>query len=461
VSTRVGSPVRGEMLAGRYRLDECIAEYPRTRRTLWRGTDEVLNRQVAVELQVPGGPGAAEFLTAAITVSRIVHPVVIGVYDAVDEGDRAYVVRGWIRGASLASAVRDTPLTPERAAVVARAVAEGVAAVHAAGFAHGNINPNSVLLDADDKVTLTDLRPSDESSTRADLRAIGALLYVSLTGHWPAEIPAPQPGLPDAVRTDGKICSPRQVRAGIPAYLDALTMDLLDPSLPPPPAAELAAELRRFDVEDPAVGMVGDLREEDEEHRSPWVRTGFVVVGVVVVALLGWLIGTSGLTGGGSPGRYPVTEDPTDGGGAAGQALEIAGVDILDPAGDGAELDGAELAADGDRATAWKTDVYTRPAFGNIKPGMGVRVDLGSPQAAGRVTVHLSAPGTTVELRAGDGGEDPGTYRTVLTREDAEAEVTFEVPDGVVSRYWLVWITSMPAKGDGYGIEVQEVTLTR
>jgi hypothetical protein len=448
------------MLAGRYRLDECVAEYPRTQRTLWRGTDDVLNRLVAVELQVPGGPGAADFLTSAITVSRIVHSSVIGVYDAVDEGERAYVVREWVRGSSLASCVRDSPLTPERAAAVARAAAEGVAALHAAGFAHGNLNPSSVLLDADDKVTLTDLRPSDDSATRADLRALGALLYATLTGRWPAEIPSPQPGLPDAVRADGKVCSPRQVRAGIPAYLDALTMDLLDPALPPPSAAELASELRRFDAPDASVGILDDLPEEDEERRPAWVKIGFSVVGVVVVALLGWLIGNSGLAGGGVPGRYPGAEDPTGTRSASAKPLTISGVDILDPAGDGTELDGAPLAADGDRATAWKTDVYTRPEFGNIKPGMGVRIDLGSAQAVGQVTAYLNAPGASIELRVGDGGQDPATYRTILTRSDAGAEVSFTVPGGVDSRYWLVWITSLPPKGDGYGVEVREITLT-
>jgi hypothetical protein len=449
------------MLAGRYRLDECIAEYPRTQRTLWRGTDEILNRQVAVELRVPGGAGAAEFLTAAITVSRIVHPGVIGVYDAVDEGERAYVVREWVRGSSLATRLRDAPLAPDRAAVIARAAAEGVAALHASGVAHGNITPHSVLVDADDKVTLTDLRPSDEGSIRADLRALGALLYATLTGRWPAEVPSPQPGLPDAVRADGKVCSPRQIRAGIPAYLDALTMDLLDPALPPPPAAELAAELRRFDVAESTDGLLGILDTEEEERRRPaWFRIGFSVVGIVVVALLGWLIGTSGLTGG-NAGRYPVTEDPTVSHGGNGKAIPVSAVDILDPAGDGTELGGAKLASDGDRSTAWKTDVYTRPDFGNIKPGMGVRLDLGSSQDLRRVTVDLDAPGATLELRVGDGGSDPSAYRTIASRRDAGAEVTFAVPAGTSARYVLVWITSMPPKNGGYGIGVQEVTPTR
>jgi hypothetical protein len=461
----VGAPVQGELLAGRYRLDECLAEYPRTHRTLWRGTDQVLARKVAVELRVPGGSGSEEFLAAAMTVSRIVHPVVIGVYDAVDEGDRAYVVREWVRGTSLAARVRDTPMAPDRAAAVARAAAEGIAALHSAGVAHGNLNPNSVIVAADDTVTLTDLRPTAEGSVRADVRAIGALLYAALTGRWPTEVPSPQPGLPDAVRADGRPCSPRQFRAGIPAYLDALTMDLLDPSLPPPSADDLAAELRRFDVDDPAVGLLDVLPEEGARpRRSRWLKFGLPAAGLLVMALLGWAIGTSGLPPS-NGGLYPSTKDPTDPRTGVGslRSLPVSAVKILDPGGNGTELAGARLAVDGDRATAWQTEVYTRPEFGNIpgKTGMGVRVDLGQVERVTQVTVYLSAAGSSLELRAGDGGDDPAAYRLLGGRQDAGQSLTFPVPADVDSRYWLLWITSLPPKDGGYGIEVQEIILAR
>jgi hypothetical protein len=458
VSTRVGTPVQGEMLAGRYRLDECLAEYPRTHRTLWRGTDAVLNRQVAVELRVPGGEGAAEFLATAITVSRIVHPAVIGVYDAVDEGARAYVVREWVRGASLASEVRDTPMAPERAVAVARSVVEGIAALHAAGATHGNVNPNSVLIKADDSVTLTDLRPA-EASTTADVRAVGALLYAALTGRWPAEIAAP-PGLPDALRADGKLCSPRQVRAGIPDYLDAVTMDLLDPTQPPPSAAELATELRRFDLDDSPEADSYPAEEGDEPRRSSWTRWALTVMSVFVVAILGWVIGTSVLPAGGV-GGYPSSAGPSDpNAGGSLQVFPAAGARILDPAGDGAELGGAELSIDGNMDTAWKTQDYTQPNFGGIKPGMGIRIDLGEAKAVRQVTVRLSASGASVQLRVGSGSEDPQAYRTVASRQDAAEDITLRVPTGVSERYWLVWITSLPVLNDnGYSIGVREVVL--
>jgi hypothetical protein len=454
----VGTPVEGEMLAGRYRLDECLADYPRTHRTLWRGTDAILNRQVAVELRVPGGEGAEDFLATAITVSRIVHPAVIGVYDAVDEGARAYVVREWIRGSSLAAEVRDTPMAPERAIAVARSAVEGLAALHAAGATHGNLSPNSVLIEPDDSVTLTDLRPA-EASPEADIRAVGALLYAALTGRWPAEFAA-VPDLPDAVRADGRICSPRQVRAGIPAYLDAVTMDLLDPAQTPPSAAELATELRRFDLEDTPEGEPYPDDDGDEPSRSSWTKWALTVMSVFVVAVLGWVIGTSVLPAGGV-GGYPSSAGPSDSD-AAGrlQVFPATAARILDPAGDGAELGGADLAIDGQVDTAWKTQDYTQANFGGIKPGMGVRVDLGEAKAVRQVTIRLTAAGANVQLRTGSGSEDPQAYRVIASRQDAAEDITLQVPAEVSERYWLVWITSLPAMNDnGHSIGVREIVL--
>ena len=76
------SPQVGEVLAERYRLEEHIGN-DMLGRQLWRGSDVILQRPVTVVLRYPGGDSAAEMLSAAVTASRIVHPHLIGVYDAI------------------------------------------------------------------------------------------------------------------------------------------------------------------------------------------------------------------------------------------------------------------------------------------------------------------------------------------------------------------------------------------
>ena len=113
---------------------------------------------------------------------------------------------------------------------------------------HGNVHPGTVLVGDDGRVVLADARATDGDTTETDVRAIGGVLYFALTGHWPHAEAGPS-SLPDAVRDgSGAIAAPRQVRAGVPAYLDDLTMDLLDRRLALPPADVLAAELDRLDV---------------------------------------------------------------------------------------------------------------------------------------------------------------------------------------------------------------------
>lgn len=58
--------------------------------------------------------------------------------------------------------------------------------------------------------------------------AVARMLYALLTGYWPgdeaiAQSTAQYTALPPAPRHKGRVCTPRQVRAGVPAILDAIT----------------------------------------------------------------------------------------------------------------------------------------------------------------------------------------------------------------------------------------------
>src|SRR4051794_28711682 len=246
-----GAPTVGEVLAERYQL-EAHVNNDRAGRQVWRGIDVILRRPVAVVLRYPGGESATEMLQAAVDASRVIHPNLVGVYDAIDEGERAYVVREWVEGQALREVVTgEGPLEPGRATTIAHAIADALAAVHATGMVHGNVHPGTTLIADDGRVVLADARADSADSVEADVRAVGALLYYALTARWPhAEIGTS--ALPDGNRDgNGNLSSPRQTRAGVPAYLDDLTMDLLDKRVTAPEADALAAELARLDsVED-------------------------------------------------------------------------------------------------------------------------------------------------------------------------------------------------------------------
>ena len=240
-----GASAAGELLADRYRLDDHI-DTDAAGRQIWRGTDMVLRRPVALVVRQPGGEAAAPMLTAAVAASRLVHPHIVSVYDAIDDGHRAYLVREWVPGVALRDVLRNAPLDPERATLVTHAIAEAVAALHAAGIVHGNVHPGTVLIADDGRVVLADPHAEGPATVEGDVRALGGILYACLTTHWPfAE--AGHATLPDAPRDNaGRLASPRQVRGGIPRHLDEIAAQVLDPRNAPPAASALAAEFARL-----------------------------------------------------------------------------------------------------------------------------------------------------------------------------------------------------------------------
>ncbi|MGN9812405.1 protein kinase family protein [Micromonospora sp. BQ11] len=496
-----GAPTAGEVLAERYELVEHINN-DSAGRLVWRGVDVVLRRPVAVVLRYPGGDSATEMLQAAVAASRVIHPNLVGVYDAIDEDERAYVVREWVDGQSLRELVADGPLDPARATAIGNAVASALAAVHATDMVHGNVHPGTVMISDEGRVVLADARTDGADSQDIDVRAVGGVLYFALTGHWPhTEVPLHgataghgRASIPDAVRdAAGVLAAPRQVRAGVPAYLDDLTMDLLDAEIAPPPSDVLAAELGRLDVpaDDHYLDSAGPLRfaADTEDEPSPLAAAGgrkvaIGIAGLLAVALVGLLIGISVLGGDDkSPGTNPVaapSSNPPANGEAtpaatAARKLTVREARIIDP--DSKlrdELGGADKIIDGDPDKVWGTDTYTAAKFGNSKSGMGVWLDLGAPHNVRSVRVNLSARGASAVLYAGTTthpSTSAGDKALVTSYKRTQIGQPFEGSqsgttmyfDGFKSdqkyRYLLVWITELPSNDRGYQIDVEEITV--
>jgi hypothetical protein len=495
-----GAPTAGEILAERYELVEHINN-DSAGRLVWRGVDVILRRPVAVVLRYPGGDSATEMLQGAVAASRVIHPNLVGVYDAIDEAERAYVVREWVDGQSLREMVTEGPLDPARATTIGNAVASALAAVHATGMVHGNVHPGTVMISDDGRVVLADARTDGDDSQQSDVRSIGGILYFALTGHWPhAEAPLRgataghgRAAIPDAVRdAEGRIAAPRQVRAGVPAYLDDLTMDLLDAEIAPPSSDVLAAELARLDVpaDEQFLDNTGPLRfsADTGEEPSPLAVAGgrkvaIGIAGLLAVALVGLLIGISALRGGDeSPRTNPVAAPSSNA--PAGEAtpaattvrqLKISAARIIDPDSKSRdELDGAERVFDNNEDRGWETDTYVdRPNFGNLKKGMGVWIDLGGEHTLKSVQVLLSARGASAQLLYGT-NDQPSTSAgdKALYAEYSKLTIgqPFEEHDGTKMtfngfdadkkyRYLLFWITELPPSDGGYKLGVQEITV--
>ncbi|MFD8818724.1 serine/threonine-protein kinase, partial [Streptomyces sp. NPDC059627] len=214
-----GDAVR--LIAGRYRLEARLGRGGMG--VVWRATDQLLGRQVAVkELTVDDSRSDDDArlrrertLREAQAVAQLHHPHIIVVHDVVEDGGRPYIVMELIDGGSLADRIsRSGPVDVGEAARIGIALLSAVRAAHGAGVLHRDIKPANVLVEAaTGRVVLTDFgiaqvagatqtpergtcvgspeytAPERMSGSRsgpaADLWSLGALLCAALSGESP------------------------------------------------------------------------------------------------------------------------------------------------------------------------------------------------------------------------------------------------------------------------------------
>jgi putative peptide zinc metalloprotease protein len=115
----------------------------------------------------------------------------------------------------------------------------------------------------------------------------------------------------------------------------------------------------------------------------------------------------------------------------------------------------AEYAIDGDPATAWHTQYYIgSPAFGGLKEGAGLILDMGKQVKLSSVTVTFGAtPGADVSIEAGNdntlAASTLSTFTTVATGHDIGGTYTFKSTRPAAGRYVLIWFTKLPPLGSG------------
>jgi len=168
----------GTMLGGRYRLDERIAGGGMG--DVWRGTDDVLGRTVAVKILLAAlldEPGFAErFRGEARTMATINHPGVVDVYDYGNENATAFLVMEYIEGDALSRTLsRVGRLTPARTMALMAQAADALHAAHEKGIVHRDVKPGNLLVRPNGTLVLTDFGIA-RSAAVGQLTAAGSVL---------------------------------------------------------------------------------------------------------------------------------------------------------------------------------------------------------------------------------------------------------------------------------------------
>ncbi|MFI8069313.1 protein kinase family protein [Streptomyces sp. NPDC086033] len=485
----------GHKLARRYRLEECVTRLDGF--SSWRAVDEKLRRAVGVHILPADHARARSVLAAARSSALLGDPRFVQVLDAVEENDLVYVVHEWLPDATeLTTLLAPGPLEVYDAYQMVSQVASAMAAAHREGLAHLRLNPNAILRTSSGQWRIRGLAVnaalrgvSSESPQRTDTEAIGALLYAALTQRWPYESDAyGLAGLPK----DVGLIAPDQVRAGVHRGLSELSMRALAndgatasrhesacttpeelvkaigemPRIrPPEPTFTAPPEYQRTTYQQGTYGRPAPHSGVTQPVPAPppplQSRTGRALkwaVSALLIAALGlgsWQLADALMDRGGKSdeNQTQTTDDgdktPTK---AASAPITIAKGFDFDPFGDGSEKPtDIKKAYDNDISSYWQTDFYQGANFGNLKPGLGIILDLGKVQDVGKVTVTFKG-NTSVELRAAssDASSRPTTFDAYTkVAEGSGTGVPLKPDKAVKSRYLLIWLTKLPLTEEG------------
>jgi WD40 repeat protein len=261
-----------------------------------RARDLHLGRPVAIkEMLSPSRDAEARFVAEALVTARLQHPSIVPIYEAGrwPGGDPFYAMK-LVSGRSLADVITEKKTLEERLALLPHvlAVAEAIAYAHTERIIHRDLKPANVLVGAFGETVVIDwglakdMAPGAEPETasppgpeeasadggltrvgavlgtpvymppeqaagqpvdeRADVYALGAILYHLLAGSRPYEAPSSEEVLQQVVEGPPVPLSQRQ--KGIPPDLLTIVAKAMAraPSERYATARELAEDLRRF-----------------------------------------------------------------------------------------------------------------------------------------------------------------------------------------------------------------------
>src|SRR5215469_12753704 len=262
------------VLGRRYALEEKIGAGGYSE--VWRGTDVVLARPVAIKLLHLGyaqhAEALARFRAEAQRAGSLSHENIARVYDygEADPPQPPFLVMEFIDGPSLAGALATGPLDPAQAMDIVAQAASGLHAAHLAGLVHRDIKPANLLLAPGGIVKITDfgiahatdsapvtvtgqlvgtpgfLAPERAMGAKAtaasDLYSLGIVGYECLVGA------PPFTGLAVAVALAHHERPLPPLPARVPAEVAALVLELTakDPAARPHSAGEVAARAREL-----------------------------------------------------------------------------------------------------------------------------------------------------------------------------------------------------------------------
>ncbi|MFC0030572.1 protein kinase [Micromonospora chaiyaphumensis] len=181
---------QGVVLSDRYRLGERIATGGMG--AVWKCTDTLLGREVAVKVLLPSLVADPEFTTRFHAEARMLaalrHPGIVQVHDfgsatLADGSQVSYLVMEYVDGEPLVTWIRRAGrLDPASTMSVVGQAAHALHAAHLAGIVHRDVKPGNLLVKRDGTVVLVDFgiaRATTMAGITAAHMVLGTASYMS------------------------------------------------------------------------------------------------------------------------------------------------------------------------------------------------------------------------------------------------------------------------------------------
>jgi len=510
-----------ERVADRYVLDRELSVTTSAGTREYAGRDLTLDRPVRVRTLDASDPRAAELLDAARRAAMLNDPHIPRILDAGTDASSVYVVEEAVVGRSMSDLLRTGPLKPLAVRALVGEVATALDSAARRGLHHTRLTPDEVFLGPDGIVRVRgvgveaalEIDPPAVSAARAatlanraDAVGLVALVYAGLVARWPdLDDLAPLDTLPQAPTADGEPLPPKDIRPDVPNDLDTLCAVTFGAHGDGPrDPAELALQLapwsmehwdevvRRMRGEAATAEVRGRLKNRDEvipesEPPVPFTRphttarpprddSRFVLGLVGAVVVVGLVLALWQLSQIGAPrstaeptpsasvsaSAPAVVEEPpaaTNTPVATPVVLPIAAMASFDPLGD--DVEGQSLvprATDGDPATRWESDRYNSAAFGGLKDGVGLVLDLGAEADVSSVALNDDGEGGSVSLLTATGLSLDGSVPVATAAAGGAQVLTPAAP--VRTRFLIVWFTELPTTDGVFRAAVAEIAVT-
>lgn len=268
----------GDWLNQRYHLEAEIGRGGMG--VVFRARDSLLERQVAIKMLSSyglGTEGRTKLLREAQAAAQLNHPNIVAIHDADEVGDTFFIVMELVEGKNLHE---KPPASLQETLVIARQVCLALEHAHKNQVIHRDLKPENILLDSQGTAKLMDfglarsmasrltseglitgtvfylapeLALGQEYDGRADLYALGVMLYELVTGQLP--FTGEDPISVISQHLHAPLVPPRAHNETLPPRLDDLIVRLMSkrPEERPTSAAQVIQELDEiFQVREPS-----------------------------------------------------------------------------------------------------------------------------------------------------------------------------------------------------------------